>query len=310
MWLPLAPRMQWVARCHEGGAGIAGARAVWRWSAAQGLRALGRFVDAGWQDLRAVHDSRGPCSEKRPFLARSSRGVSSNGDLRGISDAWRAYLAKASPFSDAWRANLAANWRFSRPRPLSGCMERKTCHGLPPGNAPRRNLATARPPGTHRARILPLPVRPRAHQGAIPPPSDAGERILRAFCHRRAPGNASRHNLATTGRPRRTPRATMCYGSRLAHGRGSERPPFAYATRHPDAAGLRVLQVVRALAVAQPADCRVAAERVVNIAKLVSVPQRRSATTPCATIPCAAAPQRHALQHHDAMHRTRRFCRR
>ena len=199
------------------------------------MRALGRFVDAGWQDLRAVHDSRGPCSEKRPFLARSSRGVSSNGDLRGISDAWRAYLAKASPFSDAWRANLAANWRFSRPRPLSGCMERKTCHGLPPGDAPRRNLATARPPRTHRARILPLPVRPRAHQGAILPPSDAGKRISRAFCHRRAPGNASRHNLATTGRPRRTPRATMCYGSRLAHGRGSERPPFAYATRHPDA---------------------------------------------------------------------------
>ena len=111
-----------------------------------------------WQDLRAVRDSRGPCSEKGPFLARSSRGVSSNGDLRGISDAWRAYLAKASPFSDAWRANLAANWRFSRPRPLSGCMERKTCHGLTPGNAPRRNLATARHSRTHRARILPLPV--------------------------------------------------------------------------------------------------------------------------------------------------------
>ena len=132
-----------------------------------------------WQDLRAVRDSRGPCSEKGSFLARSSRGVSSNGDLRGISDAWRAYLAKASPFSDAWRANLAANWRFSRPRPLSGCMERKTCHGLPPGNAPRRNLATARPPRTHRASILPLPVRPRAHQGAILPPPDAGGGVLR-----------------------------------------------------------------------------------------------------------------------------------
>ena len=109
-----------------------------------------------WQDLRAVRDSRGPCSEKGPFLARSSRGVSSDGGLRGISDAWRAYLAKASPFSDAWRANLAANWRFSRPRPLSGCMERKTCHGLTPGDAPRRNLATARHSRTHRARILPL----------------------------------------------------------------------------------------------------------------------------------------------------------
>ena len=221
MWLPLAPRMLWVARCHEsGGVFVGGSRC----SAALGLRALGRFVDAGWQDSRAVHDSRGPRSEKRPFLARSSRGVSSDGDLRGISDAWRAYPARASPFSDAWRANLAANWRFSRPRPLSGCVGRKNCHGLPPGDAPRRNLATARPPRTHRARILPLPVRPRAHQGAILPPSDAGKRISRAFCHRRAPGNASRHNLATTGRPRRTPRATMCYGSRLAHGRGPSAP--------------------------------------------------------------------------------------
>ena len=150
-----------------------------------------------------MHDSGGPCSEKGPFLARYSRGVSSNGGLRGFSDAWRSYLAKASPFSDAWRANLAANWRFSRPRPLSGCMERKTCHGLSPGAAPRRNLATARPPPrTHRARILPLPVRPRVHQGAILPPSDAGERISRVFCHRRAPGNAPWRNLATTSRPR------------------------------------------------------------------------------------------------------------
>ena len=153
-----------------------------------------------WQDLRAVHDSRDPCSEKCPFLAGSSRGVSSDGGLRGISDAWRAYLAKASSFSDAWRANLAANWRFSRPRPPRRCMRRKTCHGLPPGNAPRRNLATARPPRTHRARILPLSVRPRAHQGAIPPPSDAGERISREYCHYQSPGNAFRAYPAIAGR--------------------------------------------------------------------------------------------------------------
>ncbi len=116
------------------------------------------------------------------------------------------YMARISCqnqlISDAWRANLAANWRFSRPRPLLGCMERKTCHGLPPGNAPRRNLATARHSRTHRARILPLPVRPRAHQCAVPPPSDAGKRISRAFCHRRAPGNAPWRNIATTSRPR------------------------------------------------------------------------------------------------------------
>ena len=102
--------------------------------------------------------------------------------------------------SDAWRANLARKGRFSRPRPLSGCMERKTCHGLTPGNAPRRNLATARPPRTHRARILPLPVRPRVHQGAILPPSDAGGRTAREYCHYQSPGNAFRAYPAIAGR--------------------------------------------------------------------------------------------------------------
>ena len=148
-----------------------------------------------WQDLRAVRDSRGPCSEKGPFLARSSRGVSSNGDLRGISDAWRAYLAKASPFSDAWRANLAANWRFSRPRPLSGCMERKNCHGLPPGNAPRRNLATAKRPETHRARTLSPSNAGGTHFAGILPSASARERIRAQSCHRQAPGNTSMKNL-------------------------------------------------------------------------------------------------------------------
>ena len=134
--------------------------------------------------------------------------------------------------SDAWRANLARKGRFSRPRPLSGCMERKTCPGLPPGNAPRRNLATARPPRTHRARILPLPVRPRVHQGAILPPSDAGgdapreniattshpgthfahilpspgawERIASISCHRQTSENAQRRHTATASRPSRS----------------------------------------------------------------------------------------------------------
>ena len=39
------------------------------------------------------------------------------------------------------RQYAATNWRFSRPRPLLGCMERKTCHGLPPGNAFREHFA-------------------------------------------------------------------------------------------------------------------------------------------------------------------------
>ena len=62
----------------------AGARSVWRC--------------AGWQDSRVVRDLRGPCSEKGPFLARSSRYAFPKGDLRGFSDTWRANLAKASSF--------------------------------------------------------------------------------------------------------------------------------------------------------------------------------------------------------------------
>ena len=109
-----------------------------------------------WQDSRAVHDSRGPCSEKDPFLARYSRGVSSNGDLRGISDAWRAYPAKASSFwihggdmlprtgdfpvrghfRDAWSAKLATDCRpgthFASIFPSASARERtaaESCHG-------------------------------------------------------------------------------------------------------------------------------------------------------------------------------------
>ena len=154
--------------------------------------------------------------------------------------------------------------------------------------------------------------RPGTHRGEILPRQGPRERTAQVYCH----CQSGQERIRAQSCHRRAPRAPMCHGSRSAHAPWLRTPPpFAYATRHPDAAGLRVLQAVRALAVAQPADCRVAAERVVNIAKLVSVPQRRSATTPCATMSCAAAPQRHALQHrvamhHDAMRRTRPFCRR
>ena len=78
--------------------------------------------------------------------------------LAGLFGCMARISCQSQLISDAWRANLVTNWRFSRPRPLSECMERKTCHGLPPENAPRRNLATDRRSGTHRARILPLSV--------------------------------------------------------------------------------------------------------------------------------------------------------
>ena len=159
-----------------GGTGVAGARAVWRYD--------------GRQDLRAVHDSRGPCSEKCPFLARSSRGVSSDGHLRGISDAWRAYLAKGSPFSDAWRANLAMNWRFSRPRPLLGCMRRKNCHGLTPGNASRKNIATASQAKSASGRSPAAVGRWGTHFANILSSASARERIAREYCHYQSPESA------------------------------------------------------------------------------------------------------------------------
>ena len=141
-----------------------------------------RSVVRGWQDSRAVHDSRGLCSEKSPFLARSSRGVSSNGGLRGFSDTWRAYLAKASSFRMHGARILPRTGDF----PVRGHFR----------DAWSEKIATDCRPGTHRASILPLPVGPRAHQGAVPPPPDAEKRISRAFCHRQAPGNAYSQRLA------------------------------------------------------------------------------------------------------------------
>ena len=109
------------------------------------------------------------------------------------------YMARISCqsqlISDAWRANLATNWRFSRPRPLLGCMGRKTCHGLPPGNTPRRNLATAKRPGMHRARTLSPSDAGGTHFAGILPSASARERIRAQSCHRQTPGNTSMKNL-------------------------------------------------------------------------------------------------------------------
>ena len=114
-----------------------------------------RSVVRGWQDSRAVHDSRGQCSEKGPFLARSSRDAFPKGCLRGFSDTWRAHLAKASSFwihggdmpprtgdfpvrghfRDAWSAKLATDCRpgthFASIFPSASARERtvaESCH--------------------------------------------------------------------------------------------------------------------------------------------------------------------------------------
>ena len=154
--------------------------------AAPWLRSLTLF-GGGWQDLRTMHDSRGPCSEKGPFLARYSHGVSSNGGLRGFSDTWRAYLAKASSFRMHGVRILPGRGDF----PVRG----------PFRDAWSAKLATDCRPGTHRGEILP---RQSARERIAREPCHRrtpGERISRAFCHRRVPGNASGHNLAIARRP-------------------------------------------------------------------------------------------------------------
>ncbi len=108
-----------------------------------------------WQDSRAVHDSRGPCSEKRPLLAGSSRGVSSNGGLRGFSDTWHAYLAKASSFRMHGARILPRTGDF----PARGHFR----------DAWSEKIATDCRPGTHRGGILP-------RQGTR-------ERTVRVYCH-------------------------------------------------------------------------------------------------------------------------------
>ena len=179
------------------------------------------------------------------------------------------------------------------PKPAHfGCMACESCHEL-------AIFSSEAPSEMHETKKLPR--------------IDARERTAREYCHcqsgqgriraqsrhRRTLGNAFRERFAIVERlgthqgiilprldahaecPVRPCATAPAWPTAVA----PSAPPFAYVTRHPDAAELRVLQAVRALAVVQPADCRVAAERVVNIAKLVSVPQRRSATTPCAATP-------------------------
>ena len=140
-----------------------------------------------WQDLRAVRDSRGPCSEKGPFLARSPRGVFPNGCLQGFSNAWRAYLAKASSFRMHGARILPRTGDF----PVRGRFR----------DAWSAKLATDCRPRTHRGGILP---RQSARERIAREPCHRrtpGERISRAFCHRRVPGNASGRNLAIARRP-------------------------------------------------------------------------------------------------------------
>ena len=148
-----------------------------------------RKAPPSWQDLRAVRSRKAVCGAFRMHGAHISPKPARFGCMARESCRELAIFPPEATFGMHGAQNL----------PRIAARERtaaESCHGKTPGNAPRRNLATARPLGTHRSGILPLPVRPRAHQGAVPPPSDAGgthfacilpsssarERISRAFC--------------------------------------------------------------------------------------------------------------------------------
>ena len=104
------------------------------------------------------------------------------------------------------RQYAATNWRFSRLKPLLGCMERKTCHGLPPGNAFREHFAIGKRPGTHRGGILP-------RQGTR-------ERTAAESCRGKAPENAPREYIATASQAKsalgRSPVTVGRWGTHLA----------------------------------------------------------------------------------------------
>ena len=121
-----------------------------------------RSVVRGWQDSRAVHDSRGLCSEKSPFLARSSRRAFPEGGLRGISDAWRAYPAIASSFRMHGARILPRTGDF----PVRGRF---------------RDAWSAK---------LAMDCRPGTHRGGILPRIDARERTAREYCHYQSPESA------------------------------------------------------------------------------------------------------------------------
>ena len=139
----------------------------------RGARAAKRAPS--WQDLRAVYSQTAVCG------------------------AFRMHGAQILPEPARFRMRgvriLPRTGDSPRPRPLLGCMGRKTCHGLPPGNAPRRNLATAKRPETHRARTLSPSDAGGTHFAGILPSASARERIRAQSCHRQTPGNTSMKNL-------------------------------------------------------------------------------------------------------------------
>lgn len=187
-----------------------------RYPAPLAFRSQGLANAESWQDLRDVHDSRGLRSEKGPFLARYSRGVSSNGDLQGFSDAWRAYLPKPAHFEYTAAiychegAPFPSEAFFGIHRgkilPSSDTRERITStyrHRQALGNAFRGHLAVAE--------------RPRAHcEHTLLCAGLRGIQFAGICRHARPPDDAPRQHIASKATLR------LCKGQ---HARSHRTPP-------------------------------------------------------------------------------------
>ena len=152
--------------------------------------------------------------QKGSFLARYSRDASSDGDLRGFSDTWRAYPAKASSFRMHGARILPRTGNF----PVRGHFR----------DAWSAKLATDCRPGTHRGGILPR-IDTRERTAQVYCHCQSGQERIRAQSrHRRTLGNAFREHFAIVERlgthrgiilpwqaARKCTVATSCHGSLL-----------------------------------------------------------------------------------------------
>ena len=130
-----------------GGAGVAGARAVWRWSAAQGLRALGWFADAGWQDLRAVYPQTAVCGAFRMHGAHIPPKPARFGCMARESCHELVIFPSEATFGMHGAQNLPRIAARERIRAQS-------CHRQAPGNAFHGHFAISERPQRHSAMCL------------------------------------------------------------------------------------------------------------------------------------------------------------
>ena len=145
MLLPMPAVTRWGR-----GAGVAGVRAVWhrRWDGRISAPCMIRGVSAAkrappWQDLRAVHSRKALCRAFRIHGAHILPKPARFGCTAAICCQGGALFPSGA----------LSGMHGAKKLPRQGVRERiarKYCHGRPPGNAPRRNIAAGGRWGTQR----------------------------------------------------------------------------------------------------------------------------------------------------------------